>query len=81
MLAVICGVIAILVLCVFFQIRNEVVFNARGKAIQYIFKQDEWKALQNRLDSPSYSAMLFQIHKWTYKQFYPEFHQGSSELN
>lgn len=63
----------VVVLCFFMLIRNEIVFNVQGKAIAYIFKQDNWQELQYMYDSVSYDKMLWQFNKWTYKQFYPDF--------
>jgi hypothetical protein len=49
-------------LCVFFVIRSEFVYKARIDQIDKSY--DTYKA------GKSYYSMLFQVHKWTRRQFY-----------
>jgi len=58
--------------------RNHLILLLRAKAIEEI-KKRSYKDIENKVpwernwdffESLSYFKMLFQLHKWTYKQFY-----------
>lgn len=53
---------------VFFLVRNEVVYRCNMKAINRGVAYDE-----KYFDRFSYDAKLFQISKWSAKQFYPKY--------
>ena len=53
-------------LLIFFLVRNEIVFSIRARAI---WESDS--SYDEYIIGPSYEAMIFQVSKWTYRQFYP----------
>ena len=55
-------------------LRIEVVSRVQDKAIDYVFKQDNWNELSKELLKDIHSSkQLIQLHKWTFKQFYPQY--------
>ena len=71
---------AIILLALVMLVRNQVVFQCRGRAIDEVSLRakkaindgDDWMAPYRVLESyPSYKTMLLSLTKWTYKQFYP----------
>lgn len=62
-------------LLLFYAIRNSIVYNARCKAIDYIYARKNWQQERQVLDTVSYERMMWQISKWTFKQFYPQFNE------
>ncbi len=52
-------------------VRNRIVYDARMRRMKYVFSSaPEWKTRIKQFDSLSYERMLFDLRKWTYKQFY-----------
>lgn len=56
-------------------VRNELIYRIRVKAIDFIYAQENWLELRSRLDRPSYGAMIFDLTRWSYTAFYPDFRQ------
>lgn len=54
-------------------IRALLVLKHQLKAIDYVYSKKNWKLMQKRLHSRGFMTMIFDLRKWTYKQFYPEF--------
>lgn len=55
-------------------LRIEVVSRVQDKAIDHVFKQENWKELSEELLKDIHSSkQLIQLHKWTFKQFYPQY--------
>lgn len=67
--------IIIMGLLLLYAIRNSVVYNIQCKAIDYIYAQQNWQQERKVLDTVSYERMIWQINKWTFKQFYPQFNE------
>lgn len=61
-------------------VRNELVYRVRIDAIDrisYLVKTgidagENWLDLYQILDKPSYAAMIFDLTRWRFKDFYPE---------
>lgn len=54
-------------------VRNNIIFMIRSKAIDIIYDNYEYFEMYgfSLLDNPGYIRMLFDLKKWTFKQFYP----------
>lgn len=76
------------VLAVFFLIRNNIVYNARMRAIDTLSQfgremlsrhessQPVWEWYSNQ---PSYNEMMFDWRSWTFKQFFPNIHEAKRQ--
>jgi hypothetical protein len=75
MYAIFISVCLCIVACVVMGIRNQIVYNIRGRRIQVIdkinFDLDSSAWLSYHCDI-SYDRMLWDLRKWTYKQWFPE---------
>lgn len=79
----ICFIFIVSFLLVIALVRSELVFRYRGKALKVakrlannaIDKGDSgWYRFYQKKDSyGNYDKMFWSLHKWTYKQFYPDF--------
>lgn len=70
-------VITLVPLLLLFFIRNEIVYRVRVRAIDVIFDHPDWMERRKILLNPSYNAMLFDLTRWTFKQFYPGLYSES----
>lgn len=70
------SLVIIMGLLLLYAIRNSVVYNVRCKAIYHIYAKNNWRQERQALDNVSYERMMWQINKWTFKQFYPQFNEG-----
>lgn len=61
----------VLVGCGVMLIRNQIVFKVRTKAADYVFSQDNWKQLMEKLDNPTYDKQIWDWRKWKFEHFYP----------
>lgn len=44
------------------------------RAMDYVYNQPNWRDLKDQVNaSKVFLPQLVSLHKWTYKQFYPEF--------
>lgn len=73
--------VIIILLAILLEIRNEIVYYARGRASDYVFSQPNWKELQPALQNASYSMMIIDLRKWTFKQFYPTLWRSMQKQN
>jgi hypothetical protein len=77
--------VPIWVACIFFLIRNHVIFKIRRRARNVTSKlagqsienggqdAETWQRHYVRLEHPSYDCMVFLLlHKWTFRAFYPD---------
>ncbi len=51
--------------------RNNLVLKLRLRAIDIIYVQPDWETLKKLLENPSYYEMVFDVTRWTFKQYYP----------
>lgn len=58
-----------LLLCIFMLVRCEVVFHVLTRANHASYLIRDWTLYDA---APSYNAMMWQFHKWTFAQFFPE---------
>jgi hypothetical protein len=73
---------AVIAISIFMLLRNKLVFKAQMRRIEEISaasKRDIARHEYGRLDqrwadfrATTYDAMLFDLRRWTYRQFYPE---------
>lgn len=62
---------AIVALCVLMLIRNELVYRIRCRRIDWAFQvAPKYHERVRQFQSVSYEAMLYDLRKWTYNQFY-----------
>jgi len=52
-------------------IRNQIVYKVRTKAADYVFSQDNWKQLMEKLDEKTYNQQMWDLKKWKFEHFYP----------
>lgn len=72
-------VLTFICLSILILIRNEVVYRARGKAIDVAYAKslpipynEDWEEpFRQYREYGSYEKMLFSLTKWQYKDFYP----------
>jgi hypothetical protein len=60
---------AILAFCFLMLARNGMIFRCRQKANAICYQMGDWTIYDSK---PSYEAMMWDLRKWTFKQFYPE---------
>jgi hypothetical protein len=69
-----------ILLCIFMGVRNEVVFRARMKAIDYIFDQTNDDELLEIYEATDYGSQMWQFTKWKMEDFFPEFKQDDIHI-
>lgn len=52
--------------------RIDLVYRRRLELIAWVFSVRRWPTREHYLTDVSYEKMIFQLNKWTFKQFYPE---------
>ena len=60
---------------IIFGLRNELVYRFRMRAIDLHFNRpyEEWSGIKFDVAYGTYMSMLFDMRKWTFKQFFPMF--------
>lgn len=62
-------------------LRINIVTKTRLRAIGVIYAYKDWQEKKELLINPSYNEMVFDLTKWTFKQFYPELYIRETTLN
>lgn len=63
-------------------VRNELVYRARIRGIDFISKQKDWMKLQDMyLGISGYDKLMLSFNKWTYAQMFPELYKLEQELS
>ncbi len=75
------GVAALcLSLSLLYLLRVERIHAIRKQAIRTIYYSKDWtKARQHFTRGPTYTEMVWQLRKWTFKDFYPELYELKEE--
>jgi hypothetical protein len=61
-------------LCALMLVRNELTFRVRMRAIDLISEirpHEAWQTAHQKYLSVSYESMMYDLSRWTFKQFYP----------
>lgn len=70
----------LLALCALMLVRNELTFRVRMRAIDLIHEiepHEAWRTAHQKFMSVTYESMMYDLRKWTFKQFYPELAGGT----
>jgi len=75
-----------MVFSVLFIVRSGVVKNAKIRAIMVCDKNikaglygERWKEELDKYGTHDYIKMMFMVHKWTFKQFYPDLREENKD--